>query len=74
MLPLLEGLAITLLVPDNSAFKPLEANLTRASPARLADILKYHALPKVRRIPRGFEPGTVDTLLKGHAVEVDVTE
>lgn len=60
-------------VPDNAAFKPLEANLSRASTGRLADILKYHVLPKVRRIPRGFQSGSFETLLKGHSVDINAS-
>lgn len=69
----LEGRPVTLLVPDNAAFKLLEANLSMASNSRLADILKYHVLPKVRRIPRGFEAGPADTLLQGHALKINMT-
>jgi uncharacterized surface protein with fasciclin (FAS1) repeats len=69
----LEGRPVTLLVPDNTAFKPLEANLSRASTSRLADVLKYHVLPKVRRLPKGFESGPTDTLLKGHSLEINMT-
>jgi hypothetical protein len=60
-------------VPDNAAFKPLEANLSRASTGRLAEIFKYHVLPKVRRIPRGFESGSFETLLKGHSVDINAS-
>lgn len=74
VLQLLEGQPITMFVPDNAAFKPLEANLSRASTGRLADILKYHVLPKVRRIPKGFQSGPVDTLLKGHSLDMNITK
>lgn len=73
ILPQLEGQAVTMFVPDNAAFKPLESTLSRASTGRLADILQYHVLPKVRRIPRGFESGTVETLLQGHSLEINIT-
>lgn len=74
ILPALEGQAVTLLVPDNAAFKPMEEQLSVTSVGRVADLLKYHVLPKVRRVPQGFAPGVQETLLEGHAVDVNVTE
>lgn len=73
LLPQLEGKPLTLLIPDSAAFKPLEAKLSRASTGRVAELLSYHVLPKVRRVPRGFQSGTLDTLLKGHTLEVNAT-
>jgi uncharacterized surface protein with fasciclin (FAS1) repeats len=61
------------LVPDNAAFKPFEDSLSRASTGRLSEILKYHVLPKVRRLPKGFEQGVAATLLKGHTVDINAT-
>lgn len=80
--PALAGKPLTLLVPTNAAVAALGANVSRASPQRLAAILRYHALPGARPVPGGFAPpagaaaaaapAPIDTLLEGHALRVAV--
>lgn len=73
ILPVLAGSTpVTLLVPTNTAFKPVEAEVAKFSTSRLSDVLLYHVLPKDRVVPGGFKRGPAPTLLKGHSVNIDI--
>lgn len=63
---------VTLFVPNVRAWKPVEPRVRAAAAAVVADLLRYHALPGARSIPKDIRPGRAATLLTGHAVMLSV--
>lgn len=65
---------VTFLVPNNDAFKSVEASLSALSTEELAEVLKYHVVPGTIAYYNGLENGTTLTTLQGQDLTIFVNE